>query len=54
MFLVALGVGMIYYAYYYVEHMHVNVIHGYAYLGYSIAQHELGDRYLHGKPFIKA
>ena len=37
------------YAYFYFEHMHVNVIKAYAHLGFDTAQHELGNRYLHGK-----
>lgn len=37
------------YAYYYYEHVHVNVLHGYAHLGFDAAQHDLGNRYLHGK-----
>lgn len=36
------------YAYFYFEHMHINVLHGYAHLGYDKAQHELGNRYLNG------
>lgn len=39
---------MLLYAFYYFEHMHVNVLKGYAYLGYDTAQHELANRYLHG------
>lgn len=45
-----LGVG--YYAYYYYEHMHVSVVHGYAHLGFEAAQHDLGNRYLHGNYFF--
>lgn len=48
---VALVVGvlaLIYYAYYYYEHMHVHVVKAYAHLGFDTAQHELGNRYLHG------
>jgi len=37
-----------FYAYFYFEHMHVNVLKFYANLGYDTAQHELGNRYLHG------
>ncbi len=40
--------GLAYYSYYYFEHMHVNVMKAYAHLGYDTAQHELGNRYLHG------
>ena len=39
---------MLYYSYYYYEHMHVSVLHGYAHLGFDVAQHDLGNRYLHG------
>ena len=28
--------------------MHVNVIKAYAHMGFDTAQHELGNRYLHG------
>ena len=41
-------ISLCYYAYYHFEHMHVNVLHAYANLGYDHAQHELGNRYLHG------
>lgn len=37
------------YAYYYFDHLHFHVTHGYAHLGYSAAQHQVGQRYLHGK-----
>ncbi|CAF0797492.1 unnamed protein product [Brachionus calyciflorus] len=47
-FLVILALSIGFYAYYYFEHMHVNVLKGYAYLGYDTAQHELANRYLHG------
>ncbi|XP_025113882.1 uncharacterized protein LOC112575945 [Pomacea canaliculata] len=36
------------YCYYYFEHVHFHVTHGYAHLGYSEAQHQVGQRYLHG------
>ena len=39
---------LLYYAYFHFEHMHVNVVHGYAHLGFDTAQHDLGNRYLHG------
>lgn len=42
-------IALAYYAYYYYEHMHVNVIKAYAHMGFDTAQHELGNRYLHGK-----
>ena len=38
-----------YYAYFHFEHMHVNVVHAYAHMGFDTAQHDLGNRYLHGK-----
>lgn len=41
-------VSLAYYAYYYYEHMHVNVLKAYAHFGFDAAQHELGNRYLHG------
>lgn len=37
------------YCYYYFEHVHFHVTHGYAHLGYSEAQHQVGQRYLHGQ-----
>ncbi len=37
-----------YYAYYYYEHMHLTILHGYAHMGFDVAQHDLGQRYLHG------
>ena len=48
-FLVIFVSGMAYYGYYYYEHMHVSIVHGYAHLGFDAAQHDLGNRYLHGK-----
>ena len=36
------------YAYYYFDHLHYNVTRGYAHLGYSSAQHQVGQRFLHG------
>lgn len=47
-FLVFGVLGMLYYAYYYYEHMHISILHGYAHLGFDSAQHDLGNRYLHG------
>jgi TPR repeat protein len=46
--LVAFVFIMIYYSYYHFDHMHTSIIKGYAHLGYDTAQHELGNRYLHG------
>jgi hypothetical protein len=47
-FIVLTMFGLMYYAYYYFEHMHVSVVHAYAHLGFDTAQHDLGNRYLHG------
>lgn len=47
-FLVVGIFSLAYYAYYHFDHMHVNVLTAYAHLGYDTAQHELGNRYLHG------
>lgn len=38
-----------FYAYFYFDHLHFHVTHAYASLGYSSAQHQVGQRYLHGK-----
>jgi hypothetical protein len=51
-FLVLAVFALIYYAYFHFEHMHVNVLHAYAHLGYDLAQHELGNRYLHGSSLV--
>uniref|UniRef100_K1PI67 Death ligand signal enhancer n=1 Tax=Magallana gigas TaxID=29159 RepID=K1PI67_MAGGI len=37
------------YAYYYFDHLHFNVTYAYAWLGYPSANHQIGQRYLHGK-----
>lgn len=37
------------YCYYYFDHVHFHITHGYAHLGYADAQHQVGQRYLHGK-----
>ncbi|XP_033755139.1 uncharacterized protein LOC117338065 [Pecten maximus] len=37
------------YAYYYFDHLHFHVTYAYGYLGYPQAQHQVGQRYLHGK-----
>jgi hypothetical protein len=37
------------YAWFYFDHLHFNVTYGYAKLGYPAAQHQVGQRYLHGK-----
>lgn len=47
-FLVVGIFSLAYYTYYYYEHVHVSVIKAYAHLGFDSAQHELGNRYLHG------
>ena len=36
------------YAYFYFDHLHFNVTKGYAHLGYPAAQHQVGQRHLHG------
>ena len=36
------------YAYYYFDHLHFHVTYSYAWLGYPQAQHQVGQRYLHG------
>ena len=36
------------YAYFYFDHLHFHVTHGYAHLGFPQAQHQVGQRYLHG------
>ncbi|WAR12160.1 ESIB-like protein [Mya arenaria] len=38
-----------FYAYFYFDHLHFHVTHAYAHLGYPSAQHQVGQRYLHGK-----
>ncbi|KAL4234955.1 hypothetical protein ACF0H5_006597 [Mactra antiquata] len=38
-----------FYAYYYYDNLHFHVTHAYAHLGYPSAQHQVGQRYLHGK-----
>ncbi|KAK3085399.1 hypothetical protein FSP39_002740 [Pinctada imbricata] len=37
------------YAYYYFDHLHFHVTYAYAWLGYPAANHQVGQRYLHGK-----
>ena len=36
------------YAYFYFEHLHFSVTSGYAKLGFPQAQHQIGQRFLHG------
>ena len=48
-FLIVFAIAMVIYAVYFFEHMHVNVLTAYAHLGYDTAQHELANRYLHGR-----
>jgi len=38
-----------FYAYFYFDHLHFHVTHAYAHLGYPSAQHQVGQRYLHGE-----
>ncbi|PAA67981.1 hypothetical protein BOX15_Mlig026715g2 [Macrostomum lignano] len=38
-----------YYAYYYFDHLHFHVTKAYAHMGFKEAQHQIGQRYLHGK-----
>uniref|UniRef100_A0A1I8F7W6 Uncharacterized protein n=1 Tax=Macrostomum lignano TaxID=282301 RepID=A0A1I8F7W6_9PLAT len=38
-----------YYAYNHFDHLHFHVTKAYAHLGYEDAQHQVGQRYLHGK-----
>ncbi|XP_041375533.1 secretory immunoglobulin A-binding protein EsiB-like [Gigantopelta aegis] len=40
---------MVYYAFFYFDNLHFHVVHAYAHLGYAHAQHQVGQRYLHGK-----
>ncbi|KAK3754094.1 hypothetical protein RRG08_024169 [Elysia crispata] len=37
------------YCWFYFENVHFHVTHAYAHLGYDVAQHQVGQRYLHGK-----
>ncbi|KAL5022433.1 hypothetical protein ScPMuIL_001588 [Solemya velum] len=37
------------YAFFYFENLHFHVTHAYAWMGYDSAQHQVGQRYLHGK-----
>lgn len=36
------------YCYFYFENVHFHITHGYAHLGYAAAQHQVGQRFLHG------
>ncbi|KAK2192254.1 hypothetical protein NP493_36g06019 [Ridgeia piscesae] len=36
------------YCYFYFDNVHFHITHGYAKLGYAPAQHQVGQRYLHG------
>ncbi|KAL3859926.1 hypothetical protein ACJMK2_010108 [Sinanodonta woodiana] len=38
-----------FYAYFYFDNLHFHITHAYAHLGYPSAQHQVGQRYLHGK-----
>ena len=44
-----LTISFAFYAYFYFDHLHFHVTHAYAHLGYQHAQHQVGQRYLHGK-----
>ena len=37
------------YCWFYFENVHFHVTHAYAHLGYDVAQHQVGQRYLHGE-----
>ncbi|XP_005103522.1 secretory immunoglobulin A-binding protein EsiB [Aplysia californica] len=37
------------YCWFYFDNVHFHVTHAYAHLGYDVAQHQVGQRYLHGK-----
>ena len=37
------------YCYFYFDNVHFHITHGYAKLGYAPAQHQVGQRYLHGE-----
>lgn len=43
------AVGLAYYSYFYFENLHYHVTRGYAHLGYSVAQHLVGEKLLYGK-----
>lgn len=43
------AVGLAYYSYFYFENLHYHVTHGYAHLGYSVAQHLVGEKLLNGQ-----
>lgn len=42
-------IGLLYYSYYYFDHMHFHITHFYAKIGHSYAQHAIGQKYLDGK-----
>jgi len=37
------------YCWFYFDNVHFHVTHAYAHMGYDVAQHQIGQRYLHGK-----
>lgn len=41
--------GLVYYSYYHFDHMHFHVTKAYAHMGFTEAEHIVGQRYLHGK-----
>ena len=47
-FVVIFALGLLYYAWFYTEHMHFHVTKAYAHLGYKDAQAVIGHKYLHG------
>ena len=48
-FAIVFALGLAYYAWYHFEHLHFNVAHFYADLGYPHAQHVVAHKYLHGQ-----
>ncbi|XP_046334957.1 uncharacterized protein HI_1625-like [Haliotis cracherodii] len=47
--LIVFTVSLVIYAYFYFDHLHFHIAHAYAHMGYATAQHQVGQRYLHGK-----
>ena len=37
------------YCWFYFDNVHFHVTHAYAHMGYDVAQHQIGQRYLHGQ-----
>ncbi len=48
LFLVAAALVLAWYGFFYLDHLHFHVAHGYARLGYPAAQHVVGQRYSSG------